>query len=683
MGDLTQRRWEEIEKEYLQQQLKINKRLQEAIDKNDREKLKEELKKIQDENKWNNLSLFLRRYVHEHLQPQKYTADDGQEKYVVTHKKEDYIISDSSCDTIISKEEQEVYAKLLFAIARENECFKQHANMLFRKKDEIKKGEASISYGDCISMDYFRKFMDPARPNNLQRETMLKLSMGLKFSVEDMRKLSDAVGYSPIYNFRDAKECIIYFCHKVKSSNSTKIANEMYKKYLDGIKEKDNKIEMCDIKTKKLGNELDQIIERTYSGEEEKRKVYIDYLISKHDFFTGFSETARTLLILELFYIEKKQLSSIEDFNPEKEVRKTQYKTNEISRSTYQVELSTIRKNFQEQMFNNIDRYLLDIDEHNNLNRVNLEYIIGRDEDAEKNVVFVAEGINYYRNNSNVLNRNYRGELIYEQVTGFQKSKKIFENLDEKLKENILDGSRLRGVLFEDGSKTKELISKKDFLVLRFYKLCKMIEAFERKDEFLSEADHEKIWQFFRNSTDNILQKAGLPVIYPANPFENLILTALCTENPSMFIQKVFEYSYEESVETDKKKRVLHELKLGRENEKNGKIKLAKKHYRKAADYDKRGEFQYGVMCMTKEGSKQPDYEEARKVFKKLINKDVPKLIKGKAYGYLGRIYEDGLGVETDIEKAAYYYSRAQKCGAKITDEILQRINDKLLKQKQ
>lgn len=554
MGDVTQQKWEEIENEYLYQQLELNKRLQAAIE-DGVDSLQEELKQIQNKDSWNNLSLFLRRYIHEKFKP-----SNKKGVYEIPYKDEKqrdkiYKLSGCNYDIVISEEEQKEYAELLFVIERENECFKHYADMLFRKKNEIKEGIPSRSYGPCITKDSFRKWMNPNRQNNLQRDTALKLSLALKFSVNDMYKLSNALGYSPIYNFRDVRESIIYYCHRIESANSIKIANEIYKEYLKNVNDKGAEYIDYELDTKTLRNELDQIIESIYSSEEEQRKVFIDYLISKCDFFTGFSKSARDLLILELFYpeeyqYEKKQLSQDLGFQllATKIEKYKDIELSELSQSAYQQEQADIAKTVFQWIFEATDQYLLYIDEQNKLTRVNLAYIIGRSEEAQKNMVSVHDDLQFFENN-NEIELNTRGKLIYQDFTGFEEgNEKIGDvKFDEKIRENIMSGARLRAFFYEENNEEKKHITKKDILTIRFYKLCKMIEYFSY-DDILTEDEQIKIFKFFKKSTNRILEEAGLPAIYPANPFENLILIALCTNRPSEFIQKIFESAYEETL---------------------------------------------------------------------------------------------------------------------------------------
>lgn len=114
-------------------------------------------------------------------------------------------------------------------------------------------------------------------------------------------------------------------------------------------------------------------------------------------------------------------------------------------------------------------------------------------------------------------------------------------DLDRRITANLLDGARMRSILFDETSKAElrrktphEHVSKKDFLTLRLYKLGMTVDFYS-----LTPQQHYELLQQFHSSTDRLLLQAGLPQIYAANPFDHMILTALCSDDPLLFIPEL------------------------------------------------------------------------------------------------------------------------------------------------
>ena len=57
----------------------------------------------------------------------------------------------------------------------------------------------------------------------------------------------------------------------------------------------------------------------------------------------------------------------------------------------------------------------------------------------------------------------------------------------------------------------------------------------------LSEREHLDLLNEFHTSTDRTLLSVGLTQIYAANPFDNLILTALSSRDPQSFFPMIFQ----------------------------------------------------------------------------------------------------------------------------------------------
>lgn len=74
-------------------------------------------------------------------------------------------------------------------------------------------------------------------------------------------------------------------------------------------------------------------------------------------------------------------------------------------------------------------------------------------------------------------------------------------------------------------------MTKKDIILLRFYKLVSNVDFTD-----LNDRERYALLMEFRVSTDNVLAAAGLPPIYMGNPFEYAVVTALCADDPSVFL---------------------------------------------------------------------------------------------------------------------------------------------------
>ena len=56
----------------------------------------------------------------------------------------------------------------------------------------------------------------------------------------------------------------------------------------------------------------------------------------------------------------------------------------------------------------------------------------------------------------------------------------------------------------------------------------------------LTEQQRLELLHQFQLSTDQLLEKAGMPPIYVANPMDHMVMSALCAPDPAGFVRGVF-----------------------------------------------------------------------------------------------------------------------------------------------
>ncbi len=105
--------------------------------------------------------------------------------------------------------------------------------------------------------------------------------------------------------------------------------------------------------------------------------------------------------------------------------------------------------------------------------------------------------------------------------------------MDPRVKKDLVDGARLRQLLSPQRDNAR--VTKKDVLHVRFYKLTQSISISRLNGE-----ERLEVLKEFQTSTDQFLRQAKLDVIYPAAPFDSLILLSLCQPDPLRFFSGIF-----------------------------------------------------------------------------------------------------------------------------------------------
>ena len=96
-----------------------------------------------------------------------------------------------------------------------------------------------------------------------------------------------------------------------------------------------------------------------------------------------------------------------------------------------------------------------------------------------------------------------------------------------------------------------------------------------------------------------------------------------------------------------------------RKDESNRNLLLAVKYYQAAAD---RG-IAFGYECLGKLYTELGEYDKAYENLRKTDS------CNPCGFYYLGKLYEEGLGVGQNIEKALCYYKKAVECGLKFKEQ--------------
>lgn len=114
-------------------------------------------------------------------------------------------------------------------------------------------------------------------------------------------------------------------------------------------------------------------------------------------------------------------------------------------------------------------------------------------------------------------------------------------SMDPRVKKDLVDGARLRQLLSHQRDNAR--VTKKDVLHVRFYKLTQSISLSQ-----LSGDERLEVLKEFHASTDRFLRQAKLDVIYPAAPFDCLVLLSLCQPDPLRFFSGVFQEAHNQEL---------------------------------------------------------------------------------------------------------------------------------------
>lgn len=497
-GSVTQKNQSEVGGERIRELSEINAHISEA--KNREEYLQvinNYLRKINSEENWNNLSLCLRRYIYE-----SFTGKNPKENpsaYSVHLGKKSYRFGPVLDSQMPNDTEIEDYADLLYRLTLENECYA----ISRENKKEFNTGYSIVnSLIDCgvpnlkkgaISKKTYINYL---HNHGITRKGLFTLSMALKFKAATMETFAKALGESPVYNFRNADECIFYFCHEMDAFRSMKFARIFKEMYEESITEEVAAVTGESGETRIIHKGLDEIIQEKYQDENAAKMAFLRYLLDNHNRFIGYSKTAQELLLQEL------QSADVIAFN-------------------YEI-IPNIAKTGIPPM-----RYALEEDA---LNRVVQRYSYSAAGDEIYSILI--DGIDL--DDPDIDNEINEPSDVTKCELDLQNRKPQISNLhiDDRIKSNLLSGERLSDLL---SSGTHISISKKDFLLLRFYKMAYSIDF-----TAINESTHLNVLKEFQSSTNAILDCAGLPSIYVGNPFDHLILTALCDKDPLQFLPQVF-----------------------------------------------------------------------------------------------------------------------------------------------
>jgi len=419
---------------------------------------------LQNKDAWNGLSFCLRRYLYERFTGRN--RNDPPTSWSVEMGDKVYDFSPVRPGEPIPEDEAEDYADLLYRITLENRCFRiEKTGMVDRSEGAITKQE-------------YRNYL---AHKGISRGGLFVLSMALKFDVDTMSEFMNALGESPVYNFRDAEECIYYFCHRSTAFHSMEAKNSLLQDYVRLEKKENTEFEIPDL-TSGIPQGIDGILEKDYPDEQALRKAFLQYMVALRPQFTGFSRTARELFRRELTEPAVADFSYDDILEPD---------------------------HWDE------ENDLLDRKKENKNKTIKL----GRD--------------------------NLGNQLFSMAVHGTKEEQDQplqlrWRDLDPRISQDLLDGNRLRALLptleanAEKGS--RKTVTKKDLLLLRFLKLVATVQF-----DQLKEKEHRDLIEEFHASTDRVLAQAGLPLIYLGNPFENMLFVALCSHTPQAFIPRIFE----------------------------------------------------------------------------------------------------------------------------------------------
>lgn len=338
----------------------------------------------------------------------------------------------------------------------------------------------------AITKQQYRGYLSGQR---ILRKNLFTLSFALGFGTEDMEKFMNVVGESPVYNFRSARECIYFFCHSLPELRSQAAADQLEEEYaLLADRAEQAEREDQDLRTTEmLHYGLEDIVYNDYPSLKERKAAFLDYLRKNAPCFTEYSKQARELLWEELY-----------------------------------------------------TPCLLDVTGAERRN-ARLPLQVFADVGTQKIQVGAGQGP--------------QGDIIYGELTGdnsedesgFKLSKL---QLDRRMTANFTDGAHLRSALFAEEERVRktvrEFVTKKDFLLLRLYKLNLRLRFHERERRRsngaeITEEERLELLNQFQSSTDYLLAQAGLPPIYVADPLDHTVMCALCSKDPLEFFGNVYQ----------------------------------------------------------------------------------------------------------------------------------------------
>lgn len=450
----------ELETRWLKELTEVNGRLNRA------KTLQEYMDILADSRKWNSLAFNLRRFVYRRFSDVAVETASG---WQVTFEGKTYRFSPVTAFDDIPEVEKRRYAELLYRLTLKNRAF-----------DRLKDGTHNEKAG-VITKQQYLNYLNGKRP---YRRQVFILALALGLDGDDMETFMNTLGESPVFNFRDARECIYYFCIALPQFRNQETAERLEAWYA-GLGAPDGEVSVSVEEgvytTEALNGQLDDIILGEYSDDAAREADFREFLQVNRPHFTLYSKRARALLREELY------TPCLLD-------------TSGAMRGNKRLNLEV----FANCGMQDIPR------EKDNLDALGREIfsgLIGETDDS---------------------GRIRLGDL----------------DLDRRMTANFLDGAHLRSALFDENADPgtghatpREQVSKKDFLLLRLYKLTHILS---RSDRFSEAAQLELLHQF-QTSTDRILNWAGLPPIYVANPLDHTVMCAVASPQPLEFFRSVYQ----------------------------------------------------------------------------------------------------------------------------------------------
>ena len=419
---------------------------------------------LRDADRWSSLSFCLRRYIY-----LRFTGRAPEEEpipYTVVFAGKTYVFTPVFPEAEIDADEVGEYAELMYRMTLSNGWFHRD-----------KRGNVDPKQGAIAKKQYIN-YLNGQR---ISREKLFLLALSLGFDQENMTRFMNALGESPVYNFRSAGECICFFCQNVPGMNNRYTHMELDARYAQIRRS------ACPAEpdgagtTDRMSCELWDIVDDEELSADEKKEAFVAFLEENAAQFMQFGKSARDLLIREL-----------------------------NSEQLLDTQSSKTRR-----MGNKVDEAFIHPDV--------VEEELLEEPGIRGNGVFDDLFAALYR------------QMHQENL----RVRKL--DLDSRMTTNLTDGAHLRGVfggaLSEDGEENdpRERVTKQDFLLVRLQKFDELVA----RGGYTAE-ERMRLMKRFRSSTDRILYRAGLPPIYVANPLDHTVLTALCMKQPARFTRELY-----------------------------------------------------------------------------------------------------------------------------------------------
>lgn len=177
-------------------------------------------------------------------------------------------------------EELRAYADYLYWLTLENKCFAE--------RDQKTGAISKASY-----LDYLRG------RKKMNRNTLFLLSMALRFDTGDMLEFAQATGENPVYNLRNAMECIFFYSHLLNTCTMAYVRS-IQQEYIIRTGALRSSGGGGAGETRRIEDGVRAIAEGVYPSEDERRKAFLLYLVDNHEKFIGYSKSAREAVVQEL-----------------------------------------------------------------------------------------------------------------------------------------------------------------------------------------------------------------------------------------------------------------------------------------------------------------------------------------------------------------------------------------------